>query len=102
MAVTSSDLVLYASANMPLNDNNTSGGAINSGIRVTFTDPSSAAQLIIFSSSASDTSQTLALKGRNAAGSIITENMSLDGTTNVTSSNTFERVLIAELSDVGV
>ena len=52
MAVTSSDLVLYASANMPLNDNNTSGGAINSGIRVTFTDPSSAAQLIIFSSSA--------------------------------------------------
>lgn len=102
MAVTSSDLVLYASANMPLNDSTTSGGAIDSGVRVTFTDPSSAAQLIIFSSSASDTSQTLALKGRNPAGSIITESMSLDGTTNVTSSNTFERVLTAELSDVGV
>ena len=102
MAVTSSNLVLYASANMPLNDSTTSGGAIDSGVRVTFTDPSSAAQLIIFSSSASDTSQTLALKGRNAAGSIITESMSLDGTTNVTSSNAFERVLTADLSAVGV
>jgi len=102
MAVTSSDLVLYASANMPLNDSTTSGGAIDSGVRVTFTDPSSAAQLIIFSSSASDSSQTLALKGRNPAGSIITESMSLDGTTNVTSSNTFERILTAHLSAVGV
>ena len=102
MAVTSSDLVTYASANMPQSDTTTSGGAIDSGVRVTFTDPSSAVQLIIFSSSASDTSQTLALKGRNAAGAIIVENVSLDGTTNDTSANTFERILTAYLSTVGV
>ncbi len=98
MAVISDNLVLYASANMPQNDSNTSGGSINSGVRVTFSDPSPAAQVIVFSSSASDTSQTLALVGRNPAGSIVTESLSLDGTTNVTSSNTFERLLTADLS----
>ena len=76
MAVTSADIVLYASANMPQNDSKTSGGSINSGVRVTFTDPSSAAQIIVFSSSTSDTSQVLALKGRNTAGAIIVENVS--------------------------
>ena len=102
MAVVNSNLVIYAAANMPQSDSTTSGGAIDSGVRVTFTDPSSAAQLIIFSSSASDTGQTLALTGRNAAGSIVSESMSLNGTSNVTSSNAFERVLTAYLSNVGV
>ena len=102
MAVTSADIVLYASANMPQNDSKTSGGSINSGVRVTFTDPSSAARVVVFSSSASDTSQVLALKGRNAAGAIIVENVSLDGTTNVTSANTFERILTANLNAGGV
>ena len=102
MAVVASNLVMYSAANMPQDDSTTSGGAIDSGVRVTFTDPSSAAQLIIFSSSASDTSQTLALTGSNAAGSVISESMSLNGTSNVTSSNTFGRVLTAYLSATGV
>ena len=38
MSVVASDIVVYASQNMPQDDLSTAGGAINSGIRLVFTD----------------------------------------------------------------
>ena len=102
MAVSSSDLVIYVAANMPEDNTSTAGGAIDSGVRATFDDPTSAAQLKVYSSSASDTGRTMSLTGRNAGGSIISETISLNGTTEVTSSNTYERVLVGGIDAAAV
>ena len=102
MSVASSDLVLYASADMPENNSAAAGGAIDSGVRVTFDDPSAASQLIVYSSSESDTSQSLILTGRDAVGSIVSESISLSGSSQKTSINTYERILKAQLSPAGV
>ena len=98
MAVASSDLVIYVAANMPEDNTSTAGGAIDSGVRASFDDPSSAVQLKVYSADAADTSQTLTVTGRNAGGSIVSEGISLNGTTEVTSSNTYERILKTYLS----
>ena len=101
-SIISSDLVVYTAQNMPENNTDTVGGNINSGIRASFDDPSSAVPIVFYSSSASDTSQNLTLTGRTAAGIIVTETKSLNGTTNVTSTYTYERILKSTLSATGV
>ena len=97
MSVASSDLVIYMASNKPTDDSSTAGGDINSYIRATFDDPSSAATVKFVSSSALDT-QYIAITGRNAGGSIISENLTLIGTTLVTTSNVYERILTCVLS----
>ena len=97
MAVSGADLVVYMAMNKPTNDVSTAGGDINSSIRATFDDPSSAATIKFFSTSSSDT-QNVAVTGRVSAGTITTETIALSGTTTVTSSNTYERVLTCVLS----
>ena len=97
MAVSGADLVIYNSLNSPLSDTTTAGGDINSYMRATFDDPTSAATVSIVSTSTSDT-QNIAVTGRNSAGAVINESVVLSGTTTVTSSNTYERVLACALS----
>ena len=97
MAVSGADLVVYMAMNKPTNDFSTAGGGINSSIRATFDDPSSAATLKFFSTSTSDT-QNVSVTGRVAAGTITSESITLSGTTTVTSSNTYERILTCVLS----
>ena len=99
MSVQSNELVIYTANNMPEDNTSTVGGDINSGIRASFDDPSSAVQIVTYSSSASDTG-TLSLTGRSTAGLIISDTISLSGTTKISSSNTYERILKAELSKV--
>ena len=101
MAVSSANLVIYTAANMPEDDSSTAGGAINSGIRATFTDPASATTIQFVSTSASDT-QNVVLTGRNAAGAIISETIALDGTNPKTGTNTYERVLKCILASAAV
>ena len=102
MSVVNTDLVIYTASGMPENNTSIAGGDINSGIRATFDDPSSPNQIIVYSSSASDTSQNLTLFGRTAAGININESLSLNGTTLVTSTYTYGRILKTNLSAVSV
>lgn len=99
MPVTSSDIVLYASQNMPEDDTSVAGGAINSGIRVTFTDIAATDRIEALSSNNAD-SGVLTVVGRNSAGSLISENITLSGTTLVSGNLSFERVLKVDYDTV--
>ena len=97
MSISNSDLVIYMASNKPTNDTSLAGGDINSSIRATFTDPSSAATIKFVSTSALDV-QNVAVTGRNAGGSIISETLAINGTTTVTTSNIYERILTCVLA----
>lgn len=97
MSVADTDLVVYGAANHAESDSGTQGGAIDTTVRLV---PASSSlfntledEVEILSSNAGDTSQTVTVTGRLASGAIVAEAMSLNGTTVVTSSNTFERLL---------
>jgi hypothetical protein len=97
MSIAASDLVFYASANMPEDNTSTSGGAIDATVKVIF-DSSSLANSLndtveVLSSNAGDTTQTVTVTGRAASGSIVSENFSLNGTTVQNGATTFERIL---------
>lgn len=100
MPIVASDLVAYASANMPTADTGTAGGAIDPLRRVVFTQLAANDTIQALSSAAGDTTQTITVVGRNAAGAIVTGGpTALTGTTPVTiSGGTFERVLSVEMS----
>ncbi len=98
MSITAADLVAYASANMPADDSSTSGGAIDTLRRIDFTQIAATDKIEAVSSAAGDTTQTITLTGRKADGSIVSETLSLNGTTAVATTNNYERLLKAELS----
>lgn len=99
MPIVASDIVAYGSASMPDDDTPTGiGGAIDTAIRVVFTDIAATDQIEFLSSSAGDTSQTLTIYGRNAAGELVSEGNTLTGVTVVTTTLAFERVLKITLS----
>lgn len=100
MALASTDLVPYASANMPVADTGTSGGAIDPTIRVIFASTAAInSALEIISSSASDT-QNVTVVGRDAGGSDVTETKALNGVTAVQLSTlgSIERLLSVVLA----
>jgi hypothetical protein len=101
MSIVSTDLVAYATANMPATDSGTNGGAIDATIRVDFTQISSAEVVKFTSTSASDT-QNCTLVGRKADGSIASETFALTGTTAKLSSNTYERILSVTLASAAI
>lgn len=88
------DLYFYLSSNTPEDDSSTSGGAIDTDMRLI--DASSCDSIAggsgdtidLVSTSASDT-QNVALAGYGTDGSWLTETVSLSGTTNVQSANTY-------------
>jgi hypothetical protein len=96
MSVTSQDIAIYTSQNMPQDDTSIAGGSINSGIRVVFTDIVSTGVISASSNSASD-SGTLSIVGRDAAGVILSENISLSGTSDSIGVANFERILSCQL-----
>ena len=102
MSVVNTDLVIYTASNMPENNTSIVGGDINSGIRASFDDPSSSSTIIIYSSSDTDTSQNLTLVGRAVGGTIISESLVLNGTSNVNSVYTYNRILTASLDAIAV
>lgn len=95
MSVISPNLVFYASANMPTTDGVTTGGAVDFTKRVMFTDVATAGTVNYVSSSASDTATTLEVFGRDATGVLVNETKTLTGTTPVSGSQSFERLLEA-------
>lgn len=103
MSIASTDLVAFASANMPTANTGTNGGAIDTKHRVDFTQLAANDTVEVISTSASDT-QNCTIVGRNAAGSIVTQTAALTGTTAKAFSTlgTIERILSASLASDAV
>jgi hypothetical protein len=101
MSIVASELIPYCCINRPTDDTSTAGGAIadttagaanNKGVRPSYTQWSAAAVITFQSSSAGDT-QSMSIKGRTTTGAYTTESLSLTGTTEKVSVNTYERIL---------
>jgi hypothetical protein len=94
MSVLLSDIKLYAAAVTPEDDSVTGiGGAIDLTKKYDFTDIVGLSQGV--SSSTSDTTQSVTVTYRNAAGAIVTATINLNGQTVVTNAAVFGRVLKA-------
>jgi hypothetical protein len=93
MSVKPGDIRFYGSANMDDADGATQGGAVDMAYKITFADMAASGTMNYVSSSASDTATTIALTGRDGTGAIQTETKTLNGTTPVTGSQSFGRVL---------
>lgn len=99
MPVASTDIVFYAAANKPEDDSSTNGGAIDPDIRIAFTDLAADDDLEVVSDNAADTTQDITVVGRDAAGDVVQETVTLNGTTPVVLSTlgVIQRVLKATL-----
>jgi len=101
MSVQATDLVAYGSASMPDDDTGTNiGGAVSSGsnlIRMVFDDITPSGNVQVVSSATGDTTQSVAVSGRDASGVLISETKTLNGQTAVamTTNTTWERLLKA-------
>ena len=72
MAITANDIVVYASAVMPTGDNLSPGGAIDTTVKMTFTDMAATDGLVMSSNGLNDEVK-VDVTGRNAGGSIVTD-----------------------------
>lgn len=99
MSVVATDLVVYASANIPDTDGATNGGAIDTLRRAVFTQMAANDTVRAVSTSASDTGN-ITVTGRAADGTIKTETKALTGTTPITFTvaGTLERLLKADMA----
>jgi hypothetical protein len=94
MPIVAADIIAYGSASMPDDDVATGiGGAEDQTIRVVFTDIVADDTVEIVSDAGGDTTQTVTIFGRNAAGEIVSEGETLDGTNVQTTIQSFERIL---------
>ena len=104
MAILSTDIVIYGSTNMQVDDaSSPQGGAINTTVKMTFTDMSGANSPVNLVSDNAADSGTVVVTGRSAGGSLVTDNISLLGTTVASGSQIFERIIrIYESGHVGI
>ena len=99
MSIVAADIVAYGSASMPDDDVDTNiGGAIDLTTRIVFTAIAATDEVEILSDNAGDTTQTVTVYGRNAAGELVSEVETLAGTTPQTTTTIFERILKIVLS----
>ena len=96
MAIGSSQLVFYASSGMTINDTYRSGGDINSGIRVLFTDLDDSTTITTYSSDRRD-QNTVLVSGWNNSQNVVGESIEVDGTGRTVGSTTFSGILCAKL-----
>lgn len=94
MSIGAGDLQFYGSQSMPDSDSPTDiGGAIKLTTKMEFTDITPSGGIEMVSDNAGDTTQTVTVTGRDAAGEIITDVQTLNGTSTVAFTGTFERIL---------
>ena len=98
MSVLPSDIVVYGSADMPETDGAPIGGAVDFTRRVAFYDVSPTGSVDAISSSSSDTATKIIYSGRDSAGTVQNETLTLNGQSWVTGSQSLERLLCAALS----
>lgn len=91
MPITNSDIYTLCASNMPEDNSSASGGSISETKKAIFTDIAATDTVQVLS----DTTDTnaMAVTGRTAAGVITTENFTLNNTTPVQGSTSFERIL---------
>ena len=98
MAVDAGQLIIYASSGMPEDDSTVTGGDINSGIRLQFDALEASTTVVAYSTSNVDIN-TLTVYGRNNAGSIVNEAITVSGTgLSLGGSTTFSGIFKATLS----
>jgi len=96
MSVEAKNIIFHGSAEMPDGDvTEEIGGAIDKTIKMTFAPLENTGVLNVASENAGDTTQTITVSGRNAAGEKISEGIELNGLTEVPGSLSFERVMKA-------
>lgn len=95
MPISPSDLVLYASQNMPLDDDSPSGGAADTSVRPALRQMPAPSKVAVYSDDADN--RQISITGRIPGGLIVTETITLNGTYPVITVNTYERVLRAVL-----
>lgn len=97
MSIVAGDIVVYGSTNIAEADAATQGGGIDKTVRYVFDDSTLANTLNtivdVISDDVSDTTQTVTVTGRNAGGTIVSDAISLNGTSAVNGTVTFERIL---------
>jgi hypothetical protein len=99
MSVLPSDLIAYGSAYMPEADGTTVGGSVDFSRRVAFFDITPAGTINFVSSASADTGVQIQVAGRDSSGVIQTPSaVTLNGTTPVSGSQTFERLLYGVVS----
>ncbi len=98
MSVLPSDIVVYGCANMPEADGATTGGAVDFTRRVAFYDIAPAGSVDAISTSTNDTATKITYYGRDPAGVIQSQTLTLNGQTWVPGSQSLERLLYAALS----
>jgi len=98
MPVVSSDLIYYLSGNRPTDDVSTSGGAIDTTARLLDQQVSANEAPSAVSDAAGDTAVDVTIVGRSGTGAEQTETNTLNGTTPVAFTSTFDRILSITLS----
>jgi hypothetical protein len=93
MPITASELILLGSLNRPEDDTSTVGGGIDIDNRPEFTQLAANDIVEMVSSAAGDTTQQVTLTGRDAAGAYTSDTKTLNGTTVVDFTGTWERAL---------
>lgn len=99
MPIANSDLITYGPFSRPQNDSGASGGAPDEQWRPTFLQLL-ANSTIAAVSSAADT-RTVTIAGRDPTGAVVQEGIVLNGATQVSGSQVFERVHTATMSASG-
>lgn len=94
---TASDLIPFLSANHPEDDASTTGGARSAVERPLDSQFSATAAAALVSTNAADT-MNVTVRGRDAAGEIVSEVIALNGTTEVVTTQTYERILTVVLA----
>ena len=99
MPVTAADLVAFAASVMPEDDNTDNvGGAIDTGVIVTeFNLPQNTSAPKMRLASGSGTQQ-VTITGRDSGGTIVSESQNINGTTTVSFTQVFERILKIEVA----
>jgi hypothetical protein len=93
MSITNGEIIPYAAVNRPLDDVSTGGGAADANCVVGFLTHPASANVISFVSTNSGDTMNVTLTGRLASGVYVTETFALNGLTEVSSANSYQRVL---------
>lgn len=96
MSIVAADIVGFQAASMPEDDASTTGGAIATAGKIEITDIAATDTVEVVSDGA-DT-RDVTVYGRNAAGAIVSEAMTLNGATFVAGAVAFERIMKITLS----
>lgn len=93
MPIAATDILYHGSATMAEADSTVNqGGAIDTSIKMIFTDITTTDNVTVISDNAADNTQTVTVYGRDASGALVSEALSLNGTSRVTGAQLFERI----------